>query len=129
MRLRKNELDREIARSDERDRSGASPRALGAALAEREQEIADIAAKISKPNPIRSLRGLEYSQIGWTTHEGSGRFIERRCAARSRGTGQTHQENHDDAGGGHYIASGSWDLLERGRIDGAGGPIKPVRTI
>lgn len=95
--------------------------ALRAALMEREQEIADSTAKIfeAKPDSVTSrvsnIRGLVEQRMKDLAGLLNG------DAPRARGTGQTHHGNYDDAEGRHYIASGSWDLLGRGRIDGAGG--------
>jgi hypothetical protein len=122
MRRRKNELDRDIANLTKVIARGDFSPALRAALVEREQEVADITAKIfeARPDSVTS----KVSNIR--------RLVEQRMkdlagllncdAARVRAELAKHITAITmTPKGEHYIASGSWDLLGRGRIDGAGG--------
>jgi hypothetical protein len=107
--------------SDDRDRSGDLSPALRAALAECGQEIADITAKIfearldSVTSRVSNVRDLVEQRLKHLAGLLNGE------APRTRGTGQTYHGNPRTPEREHYIASGSWDLLGRGRIDGAGG--------
>jgi site-specific DNA recombinase len=122
MRLRKKELDREIANLTNVIARGDFSPALRAALVEREQEIADITAKIfearpdsvtSKVSNIRRLVEQRMKDLAGLLNCDAPR-VRAELAKHISAITMTPE-------GEHYIASGSWDLLGRGRIDGAGG--------
>ena len=127
MRLRKAELDREVANLANPVAGGDFSPALRAALVEREREIADITAKIfdAKPDSASS----KMSNIR--------RLVEQRMKALASVLNSDAQSvraelaKHIDEikmtpDGEHYVASGTWDLLGCGRYGGAGGQNRTV---
>ena len=96
--------------------------ALRAALVTREREISDITAKLleSRPDSLRvKLRNIRNFVV---QHMRDVREIVNSDPAQTRAVFARHIDKIAlTPTGEHYVASGMWNLLGRGSIDGAGG--------
>jgi site-specific DNA recombinase len=122
MRARKDQLEREVANLTQAVAQGDFSPALRAALVMRESEISDITAKLleSRPDSLRvKLRNIRSFVV---QHMRDVREIVNSDTARTRAVFAKHIDRITlTPTGEHYVASGTWNLLERGSIDGAGG--------
>lgn len=96
---------------------------LRAALVDREREIRDITGKLFEARPdslrmkLRNIRALVESRMNDI------RAMLNSDPARVRDAFAKHIEKITmTPNGEHYVASGTWHLVGRGSIDGAGGP-------
>jgi len=97
--------------------------ALRAALVDREREIAGITEKLLSAQPnslqgrLRDIRSYVLSEMR------NLRDVLNSDAARVRAKLAKHIEKITlTPEGEHYMASGTWNFVGRGSIDGAGGP-------
>ena len=122
MRRRKVELEREVANLTQAVAQGDFSPALRAALVAREREIGDITARLleSRPDSLRAkLRDIRSFVV---RHMRDIRGIVNSDAAKTRALFAKHIEKITlTPAGEHFVASGTWDLVGRGSIDGAGG--------
>ena len=97
--------------------------ALRAALATREREISDLTAKLLEPRPD-SLRVKLRNICGFVTQNMRDiREIVNSDTTRTWAMFAKHIEKITlTPTEEHYVASGTWNLLGRGSIGGAGGP-------
>jgi hypothetical protein len=123
MRARKDQLEREVANlAQVVAQRGFSP-ALRAALVTREREISDITAKLLESRPdslrvkLRNIRGFVVQNMRDI------REIVNSDTTRTRAMFAQHIERITlTPTGERFVASGTWNLLGRGSIGGAGGP-------
>ena len=96
----------------------------------REREIGDIIARLLelRPDSLRvKLRDIRSFVV---RHMRDLREIVNSDAAKTRAIFAKHIERITlTPTGEHYLASGTWDLVGRGSIDGAGGPACTTRRI
>jgi len=122
MRRRKAELEREIANLTQAVAQGDFSPALRAALVARERGVNEITAKLleSRPDSLRvKLRDIGNSVV---RHMEDIRTIVNSDTAQTRAVFAKHIEKITlTPNGEHYLASGKWDFVGRGSIDGAGG--------
>ena len=122
MRRRKQELEREIENLANFVAQGDCSPGLRAALVDREREIRDITGKLLEARPdslqtkLRNIRALVDSRMNHI------RALLNSEPARVRAEFAKHIEKITmTPSGEHYVASGTWHLVGRGSIDGAGG--------
>lgn len=122
MRRRKEELEREIGNLANFVAQGDCSPGLRAALVDREREIRDITGKLLEARPdslqtkLRNIRALVESRMSDI------RRVLNSEPARVRAEFAKHIEKITmTPSGEHYVASGTWHLVGRGSIDGAGG--------
>ena len=122
MRRRKQELEREIGNLANFVAQGDCSPGLRAALVDREREIGDITGKLLEARPdslqtkLRKIRALVESRMNDI------RGMLNSDPARVRAEFAKHIEKITmEPSGEHYVASGTWHLVGRGSIDGAGG--------
>lgn len=122
MRRRKEELDREIVNLANFVASGDCSPGLRAGLVERELEIGEITAKLFDARPdsvharlarIRSLVESRMKDLRRMLNSGIP-LVRAELAKHIEKITMTPD-------GEHFVASGKWNLLDRGSIDGAGG--------
>jgi site-specific DNA recombinase len=122
MRRRKDELEREVDNLAQVVAQGDFSPALRAALVTREREISDITAKLleSRPDSLRvKLRNIRSFVVH---HMRDVRELVNSETARTRAIFAKHIERITlTPTGEHYMASGTWNFMGRGSIDGAGG--------
>ncbi len=122
MQRRKEELEREVGNLADVVAKGDFSPALRAALVYREREIGDITAKLleSRPDSLRiKLRNIR--SFG-TTNMRQIREIVNSDVSQTRALFARHIDRIMlTPNGEHYVASGTWDFVGRGSIDGAGG--------
>ena len=122
MRRRKDELQREVVNLTQAVAQGDFSPALRAALVAREREIGDMTAKLleSRPDSLRvKLRDIRSFIV---QHMRDIREIVNSDTAQTRAIFAKHIEKITlTPTGEHYLASGTWDFVGRGSIDGAGG--------
>jgi hypothetical protein len=120
---RKQELEREIGNLANFVAQGDCSPGLRAALVDREREIGEITERLLEARPdsletkLRNIRALVESRMkdirGMLNSE----------PARARVEFAKHIEKITmEPNGEHYVLSGTWHLVGRGSIDGAGGP-------
>jgi len=130
MRRRKDELEREVANLTQAVAQGDFSLALRAALVAREREIGEITEKLleSRPDSLRvKLRNIRSFVVH---HMRDVREIVNSDTAQTRAMFAKHIDKITlTPAGDHYVASGTWNLLGRGSIDGAGGPDRTVRSL
>ena len=92
-------------------------------------KISDISAKLleSRPDSLRiKLRNIRSFVVH---HMRDVRELVNSETARTRALFAKHIERITlTPTGEHYVASGTWDFIGRGSIDGAGGPVCTVRA-
>ena len=122
MRRHKQELEREIGNLANFVAQGDCSPGLRAALVDREREIGDITGKLLEARPdslqtkLRKIRALVESRMNDI------RGMLNSDPARVRAEFAKHIEKITmEPSGEHYVASGTWHLVGRGSIDGAGG--------
>ena len=122
MRRRKQELEREIGNLANFVAQGDYSPGLRGALVDREREISDITAKLLEARPdslqtkLRNIRALVESRMKDV------RGMLNSDPARVRAEFSKHIEKITmQPNGEHYVASGTWHLVGRGSIGGAGG--------
>ena len=122
MRRRKQELEREIGNLANFVAQGDCSPGLRAALVDREREIGDITGKLLDARPdslqtkLRNIRTLVENRMKDI------RGMLNSDPARVRAEFSKHIEKITmEPSGEHYVASGTWHLVGRGSIDGAGG--------
>jgi hypothetical protein len=122
MRRRKEELEREIGNLENFVARGDCSPGLRAALVDREREISEITAKMFDARPdslqtkLRNIRALVETRMRDI------RSVLNSDAAQVRAEFAKHIEKITmTPSGEHYVASGTWNLVGRGSIDGAGG--------
>jgi hypothetical protein len=129
MSKRKDELEREAANLTQAIAQGDFSPALRAALVAREREIGEITARLleSRPDSLRvKLRDIRSFVVH---HMRDIREIVNSDTAQTRAIFPKHIERITlTPSGKHYLASGTWDFVGRGSIDGAEGPIESVRS-
>jgi hypothetical protein len=129
MRRRKDQLEREVANLAQAVAQGDFSPELRAALVTREREISEISAKLleSRPDSLHiKLRNIRSFVVH---HMRDVRELVNSETARTRALFAKHIERITlTPTGDHYVASGAWDFMGRGSIDGAGGPIESVRA-
>jgi hypothetical protein len=122
MRRRKDELEREVDNLAQVVAQGDFSPALRAALVTREREISDITAKLleSRPDSLRvKLRNIRSFVVH---HMRDVRELVNSETARTWAIFAKHIERITlTPTGDHYMASGTWNFMGRGSIDGAGG--------
>jgi len=127
MRRRKDELEREVANLAQAVAQGDFSPALRAALVTREPEISDITAKLleSQPDSLRvKLRNIRSFVVH---HMRDVRELVNSETAQTRAIFAKHIDRITlTPTGEHYVASGTWNLLGRGSIGGAGGPARTL---
>lgn len=126
---RKDELEREVANLTQAIAQGDFSAALRAALVAREREIGEITARLleSRPDSLRvKLRDIRSFVVH---HMRDIREIANSDTAQTRAIFAKHIEKITlTPSGEHYLASGTWDFVGRGSIDGAGGPDRTRRA-
>jgi hypothetical protein len=124
MRACKDHVEREVTNLTQAVAQGDFSSALRTALVTREREISDIIAKLleSRPDSLRvKLRNIR-SFVG--QHMRDVREIVNSDTARTRAVFAKHIHKITlTPTGEHHVASGMWNLLGRGSIDGAGGSV------
>jgi site-specific DNA recombinase len=122
MGRRKEELEREIRNLGKFVAQGDCSPGIRAAVVDRERQISEITGKLLEARPDSLQAKLRHIRTLVET-----RMKDLRGILNS-GTPQVRAEfaKHVDKiamtpSGDHYVASGSWQLLERGSIGGAGG--------
>jgi hypothetical protein len=122
MRRRKQELEREIGNLANFVAQGDCSPGLRAALVDREREIGEITERLLEARPdsletkLRNIRALVESRMKDI------RGMLNSDPARVRVEFAKHIEKITmEPNGEHYVASGTWHLVGRGSIDGAGG--------
>lgn len=122
MRRRKEELEREVANLADIVAKGDFSPALRAALVDREREIGDITAKLLESRPDSLRIKLHNIRSFVTTNMRQIREIVNSDIPGTRALFAQHIEKITlIPNGQYYIASGTWDFMGRGSIDGAGG--------
>lgn len=122
MRRRKDELEREVANLAHAVAQGDFSPALRAALADREREIGEITAKLLESRPDSLRAKLQNLRSFVVLHMRDIRAIVNSDPAKTRAIFAKHIERITlTPGGEHYVASGTWNFVGRGSIDGAGG--------
>ena len=122
MRKRKDELEREVTNLTQAVAQGDFSPALRAALVAREREIGEITEKLLESRPD-SLRVKLHNIRSFVVHRMHDiREIVNSDAPQTRAMFAKHIDKITlTPTGDHYVASGTWNLLGRGSIDGAGG--------
>jgi hypothetical protein len=122
MRRRKEALEREVANLANVVAQGDFSPALRAALVDRERQIGQITGKLLESRPdalrtkLRNIRGFVTARMQ------NLRAIMNSNTAQVRAELAKHIEKITLTPSGQcYIASGTWNFVERGSIDGAGG--------
>jgi hypothetical protein len=122
MRRRKEELQREIANLTNFVVQGDSSPAVRAALVDRERQISEITERLLAARPdsmhakVQAIRRLVEAEMGDL------REVLNSDTAAVRAELARHIEGITmTPTGEHYVASGKWNLIGRGSIDGAGG--------
>jgi site-specific DNA recombinase len=122
MRRRKEALEREVSNLANAVAQGDFSPALRAALADRERDIAGLTAKLLEAQPdslqtrIRDIRTYVLTEIR------NVRDVLYSDAVRVRAKLATHIENITLKPSGEcYLASGTWNFVGRGSMNGAGG--------
>jgi site-specific DNA recombinase len=122
MRQRKEELEREIGNLAEFVAQGDSSPAIRAALVDRERQISDITARLlaARPDSIQTKVGAIRRLVETEMKELRALLNSDSAVVRAE------LARHIDSitmtpTGEHYVASGNWNLVGRGSIDGAGG--------
>jgi site-specific DNA recombinase len=129
MRRRKGELEREITNLANFVAQGDCSPGIRATLVDRERQISEISGKLlearsdSLQAKLRNIRTLVETRMK------NLRSVLNSDAAQVRAEFAKHIEKITmTPSGDHYVASGTWQLLGRGSIGGAGGPVCTVRA-
>ena len=125
--LHAHELEHEIGNLANFVAQGDCSPGLRGALVDREREISDITAKLLEARPdslqtkLRNIRTLVENRMKDV------RGMLNSDPARVRAEFSKHIEKITmEPNGEHYVASGTWHLVGRGSIDGAGGTARTV---
>ncbi len=123
MQRRKEELEREIVNLTNFVAQGECSPGLRAALVDRERQISVITARLLDAHPdslrakLRNIRGFVTARMR------NLRTIMNSDIAQVRAELAKHIEKITLTPSGEcYIASGTWNFVGRGSVDGAGGP-------
>ena len=122
MRRRKEELEREIVNLTNFAAQGDCSPGLRAALVDRERQIGEITTRLLETHPdslrakLRNIRGFVMARMQ------NLRTIMNSDTAHVRAELAKHIDKITLTPSGNcYIASGTWNFVGRGSIDGAGG--------
>jgi len=122
MRRRKEELEREIVNLTNFVAQGECSPGFRAALVDRERQISEITSRLLDAHPDSLRAKLRNIRSFVTSRMQNLRTIMNSDIAHARAELAKHIEKITLTPSGEcYIASGTWNFVERGSIDGAGG--------